>query len=170
MASPAASILHQASGLLVITTSMCFFVCLCLPRTFAASIMGEVLAHARREEDLEADLFQEFEAACAEMHTAVVEHEYYCSAYSSKEQPKLQALLSSMSKSLEGLEKELASMLQENPDFPAMDRALKIMHRLVSATNRANHKGRPSFKRWIFHQASRFFIDPSCSTLVLFHL
>ena len=47
--------------------------------------------------DLTAEELEEFQGACAETFASVVEHEYYCGSYASKEQPKLKALMKSMS-------------------------------------------------------------------------
>jgi hypothetical protein len=50
-----------------------------------------------------------FKEACTEMFASVIEHEYYCGAYASKEQPKLEALLRNMASSLKRMENNIAT-------------------------------------------------------------
>ena len=54
--------------------------------------------------DLSEDELVTFKTACEEVCANVVEHEFYCGAYSSKEQPKLKELLGAMTSSLGKLE------------------------------------------------------------------
>ena len=96
--------------------------------------------------DVDVSAHQEFRSACAEMHSSALEHEFYTSAYASKEQPKLEALMLSMQKSLSYLEEEIAekrALDTAGQELADKEAARSILHRLVSATNNAAHKGFP---------------------------
>ena len=75
--------------------------------------------------DLSADELAEFTTACREMCASVIDHEYYCGSYASKEQPKLKELLKSMSTSLHRLQDKVSEAKERGEAFTNMDEAAK---------------------------------------------
>jgi len=81
----------------------------------------------------------------------IIDHEFYSSDYTSKVQPQAEGLLLSMHDSLAKAEKRKYFQTGTDTGEDAMspqdiirDRARRMLHRLVSATNRCTHKGFPS--------------------------
>jgi len=90
-----------------------------------------------------------FTTACEEVLANVVEHEYYCGSYSSKEQPKLKELLGAMASSLRKLEARIEMAKQAGETFDRLTIAAKFLHNLVSAANRCSHKGYPEIMSYL---------------------
>ena len=86
---------------------------------------------------------EEFAAACSEMFASVIEHEYYCGAYASEEQPKSKALMKSMALSLQNVQDRIAAAKVAGTSFSNLETAGNILHNLVGAVNRCSHKGYP---------------------------
>ena len=91
--------------------------------------------------DMQEDELQEFTTACSEMFSSVVEHEYYCGSYASKEQPRLQALMKSMAQSLKSVQDRIAAARSEGVSFSNLEIARQTLHNLVGSVNRCSHKG-----------------------------
>ena len=82
------------------------------------------------------DELLEFKSACGEMFSSVVEHEYYCGSYASKEQPRLKALMKSMALSVKSVQDRIAAARSEGVSFSNLDIAAKMLHNLVGSVNR----------------------------------
>ena len=103
------------------------------------------------------------------MIDAVVDHEFYSSAYASKVQPQAEGLLQSLHDSLVRREKYtyLETGAAKEDATPQEERlrtsAKKLLHRLVSATNRCMHRGLPSVYAYLAgrptHYTSHEFVD-----------
>jgi hypothetical protein len=106
--------------------------------------------------DLADEDLKHFKEACAEMFASVIEHEYYCGAYASKEQPKLKALLKNMASSLKRMESNIATAKSQGVSFSNFDLAAKILHNLVSSVNRSTHKGYPEIVSYLTKQPSHY--------------
>ena len=103
------------------------------------------------------------------MFASVVEHEYYCGSYASKEQPRLKALMQSMSMSLKKMWKtELAPLAQRVCLFSNLDIAAKILHSLVGAVNRCSHKGYPEIVSYLTKQPS-FYCSHAFTNLYMYN-
>ena len=74
---------------------------------------------------------------------AIGDHEFYCSSYSSKEQPRSDGLLLTLACSLRRKEEEIALASAQGKSVSAQEHARQILHRLLSATNRRMYKGFP---------------------------
>ena len=72
------------------------------------------------------------------------DREFHCANYVSKEQPHIEGLLHTLADSVKSLEYSLAKT-EDSGDEPleALERARRLLHRLLSATNRRMHKGFP---------------------------
>eukprot|EP00959_Pyramimonas_sp_CCMP1952_P107714 2252237-Pyramimonas_sp.AAC.1 len=78
----------------------------------------------------------------AAMAEAMGDHEYYASAYSAKSQPHADGLKMTLAASLE--RKERAAQLAAATDMvDDQEKARKLLHTLVAATNNRMHKGFP---------------------------
>ena len=111
---------------------------------------------------------REFKSACGEMFASVVEHEYYCGAYASKEQPRLKALMQSMSMSLKNVEDRIGAARREGVSFSNVGIAAKILHNLVGAVNRCSHKGYPEIVSYLTKQLS-FYCSHAFTNLYMYN-
>ena len=111
---------------------------------------------------------QELKAACAEMTNAVIEHEFYSSAYASKEQPKLKELMNAMAKSHAALLQELAAAKAAGKSFTELEIAAKTLHRLVSSTNKCSHKGFPEIVSYLTKEPT-YYCSHNFTNLFLFN-
>ena len=117
--------------------------------------------------DLSADELAEFTTACREMYASVIDHEYYCGSYASKEQPKLKELLKSMSTSLHRLQDKVSEAKERGEAFTNMDEAAKMLHSLVCAVNRCSHKGYPELVSYLTKQPT-FYGSHAFTNLYMF--
>ena len=131
--------------------------------------MRKMLQQRDEDEDFTDEELKEFSNCCAEMHSAIVEHEFYCSAYASKEQPKLKELLGAMHTSLDSLDKAVEEQKRQGLKFSNMDLAVKVLHRLVSATNKCSHKGFPEIVSYLTKQPN-FYSSHLFSNLHIFNI
>jgi hypothetical protein len=79
----------------------------------------------------------------------VVAHEFYCGAYSSKEQPKLKELLGAMASSFRKLEQRIEAAKEAGASFDRLTIAAKFLHNLIAAVNRCSHKGYPEIMSYL---------------------
>ena len=77
------------------------------------------------------------------MLDAMGDHEYYSASYASKEEPHIEGLLHTLMDGVRRKEKDIAALREAGEDITARDTARRILHRLVSCTNRRMHKGFP---------------------------
>ena len=83
---------------------------------------------------------------------ALIDHERYCGAYASKEEPHIHGLLQSLSESVKQLEEAQARQASEGEDVTALAKARSLLHRLISSTNRRMHKGFPEMLAYIMEK------------------
>ena len=99
------------------------------------------------------------------------DHEFYCAAYASKEQPHIEGLLHTLADSVRRLDQDVARRrlkLEERvaqgqePDAQAADQdmpmlqAKALLNRLLSATNRRMHKGFPEMLSYLLNKPSEY--------------
>jgi hypothetical protein len=82
----------------------------------------------------------------------LIDHERYCGAYASKEEPHIRGLLQSLSESVKQLEEAQARQASEGKDVTALAKARSLLHRLMSSTNRRMHKGFPEMLAYIMEK------------------
>ena len=113
--------------------------------------LAEALASSSKvtSADLSEDEPITFKTACEEVFANVVEHEFYCGSYSSKEQPKLKELLGAMEASLKKLEGRIEEAKQAGESFNNLEIAAKFMHNLTQAANRCCRKGYPEIMSYL---------------------
>ena len=75
--------------------------------------------------DLSASELRAFTEACSEVFANVIEHEYYCGSYSSKEQPKLKELLGAMATSVRKVEERVETAKLAGETFDNLTMAAK---------------------------------------------
>ena len=75
------------------------------------------------------------------MTETMVAHEYYCSAYASKDQPHIEGLLHTLSDSLRYLKVKIAQKLDAGESVESLERAKIVLNSLVQGNNRRMHKG-----------------------------
>ena len=83
------------------------------------------------------------------MLDAMGDHEYYCACYASKEEPHMEGLLHTLIDGLRRKEAEIAELRAAGQDCTPQEVARKIMHRLISCTNRRMHKGFPEMLTYL---------------------
>ena len=87
----------------------------------------------------------------------MADHEFDCANYASKEQPHIDGLLHALADSVKSLEYSLAKA-EDSGDEPleALERARRLLHRLLSATNRRMHKGFPEMLSYLLGKPSEY--------------
>ena len=110
--------------------------------------------------------------AVAEMMETIIDHEFYCHDYASKEQPHAQGLLHTLYDSMVRARRFENRRLQDGASTPPVDvfdSARRLLQRLVAATNRRFHKGVPSVYAYLLgkpnHYASHEFVKYSFGQL-----
>ena len=96
------------------------------------------------------------DAARDAMIESIGDHEYYCAAYSSKDQPHIDGLLMTLADGLRAKEADLARAKEAGEDLTAHEEARRILHRLVSSTNRRMHKGFPEMLSYLMHKPMEY--------------
>ena len=79
----------------------------------------------------------------------LIDHERYCGAYASKEEPHLTGMMKSLSESVRHLEAAQARQKAAGEDITALEGARSLLHRLMSSTNKRMHKGFPEMVAYI---------------------
>ena len=69
--------------------------------------------------------------------------EFYCAEYAAKEQPHIEGLLQVLHNGVGHLEVDIAKLRASGQDVALQEQARRVLHRLVSCTNRRMHKGFP---------------------------
>eukprot|EP00973_Karenia_brevis_P070417 9788802-Karenia_brevis.AAC.1 len=69
------------------------------------------------------------------------DHEYYCATYSSKDQPHVEGLLTTLADSVRAKERDIIAAREAGEDVGNHEVSRKFLHALVAATNRRMHKG-----------------------------
>ena len=91
------------------------------------------------------------------------DHEFYCEAYASKEQPHAEGLLHTLYDSKIRHDQRYALRRLEDIDDTAADRARTLMQMLVSGTNRGRHVGFPEIYSYLGGERTR------CSSHLFVH-
>ena len=81
------------------------------------------------------------ERAISGMLDSMGDHEYYCASYSTKDQPHIEGLLTTLADSLRAKERDVLVAREAGEEVSQHEIARQILHRLVAATNRRMHKG-----------------------------
>jgi hypothetical protein len=102
--------------------------------------------------DLDAKYDAATELAIESTIETLIDHEYYCGAYASKEEPHIAGMMQSLSESVRHLEEELARQKAGGKDTTALDGARSLLHRLMSSTNKRMHKGFPEMVAYIMEK------------------
>ena len=80
-------------------------------------------------------------AAINGMLDALGDHEFYCASYSTKDQPHVQGLQTTLQDGIAFKDREIHARQNAGEDFSMHDIAKKKLHTLLSSTNRRMHKG-----------------------------
>ena len=99
---------------------------------------------------------QEHERVRSALLEAIGDHEYYCSSYSSKEQPHIDGLLITLADSVRHKEQDMAQAAAEGQIIEGHEKARKLLHRLMSATNRRMHKGFPEMLSYLLRRPMEY--------------
>ena len=91
-----------------------------------------------------------------DMLDAMGDHEYYCSSYASKVEPQMEGLLHTLIDGVRRKEAEIEALREAGKDFTPHDIARKILHRLISCTNRRMHKGFPEMLTYLLRKPMEF--------------
>ena len=100
------------------------------------------------------------EQSIKDMTQLIIDHEFYASDYSTKDQPHAANLLQTLHDSLirhdhYAAERELSGKSEDD-----MDRARPLLQSLICATNRRLHKGMPSILRLSTGEAKSLLFSP----------
>ena len=80
-------------------------------------------------------------------------HEHYCASYAAKEQPHIEGLLQTLADGKRSLE---AQMAREAKVDDSVEDARRLLHRLLSATNRRMHKGFPEMISYLLGKPTAY--------------
>ena len=96
--------------------------------------------------------------ACVKaMVDAMGDHEFYCSNYAAKEQPHIEGLLQTLGDSVRVLELDIAREREAGGEpLDAREHTRRLLHRLLSATNRRMHKGYPEMLSYLMGKPSEY--------------
>jgi hypothetical protein len=75
--------------------------------------------------------------------------EFYCAEYAAKEQPHIEGLLQVLHNGVGHLEVDMAKLRASGQNVTLHEQARRVLHRLVSCTNRRMHKGFPEMVSYI---------------------
>ena len=82
------------------------------------------------------------------------DHEFYCSNYAVKEQPHIEGLLQTLADGVARLDFEVAKVADMDDSQACMERGRRVLHRLLSSTNRRMHKGFPEMLSYLLWKPS----------------
>lgn len=103
------------------------------------------------------DAMKEWEDALREMVETMIDHEFYCATYASKEQPHIEGLLQSLADGVRGLDREIAErVMRGDPQLEPLERGKRVLNRLMSSTNRRMHKGYPEMLSYLLNEPSYY--------------
>ena len=110
-----------------------------------------------------------FEAAIQQFVETIVDHEFYCVAYATKDQPHIEGLLHTLADGVRRLDVDIAACRARGEPLEAAVHARRLLHRLLSSTNRRMHKGYPEMLSYLLGKplsyASHDFVSCSMSSL-----
>ena len=80
-------------------------------------------------------------SAVSAMLDALGDHEFYCAAYSSKDQPHVEGLLMTLADGVHAKERDIMLAREAGEDITSHEVSRRLLHTLVACTNRRMHKG-----------------------------
>ena len=96
-------------------------------------------------------------AVVASILDTIVDHEFYCTNYATKEEPHIEGLLQTLADGVRRLEADAAASRERGEDVPeAVELARRMLHRLLSSTNRRMHKGFPEMLSYILGKPAAY--------------
>ena len=101
------------------------------------------------EDDNSADTRGALAQAVRSQLETIIDHEFYCAAYATKEQPHIEGLLQTLSDGLQRLKLETAQRRAAGEEVENLDVVRRVLHRLISSTNRRMHKGMPEMLSYL---------------------
>ena len=84
-----------------------------------------------------------------DMLADLADMEFYCAEYASKEQPHIEGLLQVLHNGVGHIELDMAKLRASGQDVSVHEHGRRVLHRLVSCTNRRMHKGFPEMVSYI---------------------
>ena len=96
------------------------------------------------------------DAAIAGMLEAMGDHELYCAAYAGKDQPHVDGLLMTLADGLRSKEHDIAAATEARENIDGQELAPRILHRLMSSTNRRMHKGFPEMLTYLLRRPMEY--------------
>ena len=96
----------------------------------------------------------ERERMIAQMLEDLENSEFYCSVYASKVQPHVEGLLQTLAGGVRGLDEDIAKEIAAGRDIDGKEKARRVLHRLLSSTNRRMHKGFPEMLSYLLRKPS----------------
>ena len=97
------------------------------------------------------------ESLIASTMDTIVDHEFYCTNYATKDEPHIEGLLQTLADGVARLEADAAGRRARGEDVPdAVECARRVLHRLMSSTNRRMHKGFPEMLSYILGKPSAY--------------
>ena len=90
------------------------------------------------------------------MLEAMGDHEFYCASYSSKDQPQITGLLMTLADGLRSKEQDIAAAKEAGENADGQEVARRILHRLLSSTNRRMHKGFPEMLSYLLRKPMEY--------------
>ena len=94
--------------------------------------------------------------ASAGMLDAMGDHEHYCAAYSSKDQPHVEGLLATLADGVLAKQKDILAAKEAGTEFSAHEVSRQLLHRMMSATNRRMHKGFPEMLTYLLRKPMEY--------------
>ena len=133
-----------------------------------------VVCGAQPNEAVIAEELRDSEMSIDAMVEALIDHEYYCVSYSTKEEPHIEGLLHTFADGVRNIDLEIAQRRSLGQEVESLEHARKLLHRLLHSTNRRMHKGYPEMISYILqkpdHYASHsfvpFYCDSDCCQLI----
>ena len=107
-------------------------------------------------ETVDGEELRESELSIDAMIEALIDHEFYCVSYSTKEEPLIVGLLHSFADGVRNIDLEIARRRAEGEVVENMEHARKLLHRLLHSTNRRMHKGFPEMISYILQKPDHY--------------
>ena len=96
------------------------------------------------------------DAAVSGMLEAMGVHELYCATYSCKEQPRISGLLMTLADGLRSKGQDIVAAKQKGENLDNRENSRRILHRLMSSTNRRMHKGFPEMFTYLLRKPMEY--------------
>ena len=96
------------------------------------------------------------EGAISAMLEAMGDHEFYCGSYSGKESTHVSGLLMTLADGLRSKELDIAVAKEAGQNLDGHEIARRMLHRLISSTNRRMHKGFPEMLTYLLRKPMEY--------------